>query len=356
MKPLRIHPVVAAIATILIAVAGAFTYDVAIDDNGVHVVVHRVAVPTPTPVPVPVDANNQLSKTEQQADAQTEGASNLPDLHEDSRDETPPGVSPEQIQEGEIKTQELAEKTMVPPEEPAGAQNYRCSSHQVVNFSNLTHRVVGVALHFTVSPPGSHLAVWRLFNTRSFGASSTFLWEPLTNLCWQMVPLDKKAWAQLTANSYYWSIEIVTNNLTRAQWLSTPMIRQGKLAALVADLLHKAGAKPNLVDPVGCIFPSGVTDHSRLECGNTHWDVGPNFPWDVFMRQVRQHYYGADYNPACGPKCRRANTLRARHVATHKSQKALHCSVLRPRSQTCRRLGGRNHAIHAAARREKIAL
>lgn len=353
MKPLSLHPALAAIAAILIAVLGAFSYQIVVEPDGhTHIVIHRIVEPQP----VVADQNNQLSKAEVKADEQSAGDKNTPDLHEDARDETPPGVDPADIEHGAVNTEAIAQSEMIPPAEPAGAQNYSCSQHPVVNQSGLTHRIIGVALHFTVSAAGSHEGVWRLFNTPSFGASSTFLWEPLTNLCWQLVPLDRKSWAQLTANSFYWSIEIVTNNLTRAQWLATPMIKQGKLAALVADLLHKAGAPPNLVDPVGCTFLPGVTDHSRLECGNTHWDVGPNFPWDVFMREVREHYYGASYTPACGARCQRANALRTKHVATHKSLKALNCNILHPRSPTCRRLAARNHAVHAAARREHIKL
>jgi hypothetical protein len=40
------------------------------------------------------------------------------------------------------------------------------------------------------------------------------------------------------------------------------------------------------VDPIGCNFIPGYTDHNALECGNDHTDVLPNFPWDVLGKQL----------------------------------------------------------------------
>lgn len=260
-----------------------------------------IVVPKPgdpkKPVVVLADKDQQLSLAQQHEDSTT-APSQLPapaalDVHEDMRDETPPGVSPATIRSGVEKTISAEKHVLVAPQQPAGAQSYDCRKHFVVNQSALTHRIIGVAMHFTVSAPGSLDAIRALFDRPAFGASSTFGFELFNHRCEQWVPLDRKAWAQLTANSFYWSIEIITNDRSRAAWLDTPAFKDGSLAALVADLLKRAGAPPRLVDPVGCTFLAGVTDHSRLECGNTHWDTGPGFPWDVFMHQVRMHFYGA---------------------------------------------------------------
>jgi hypothetical protein len=294
--------------------AAGFTIVVTDDGNHHHTVtVHVGAKAPPTaqvvpivvpkpgepnkPVVVLADKDQQLSASQASADA-NQHPSTLPvagalDVHEDMRDETPPGVAPATIKQGVARTVRAEKHILVAPAQPGGAQIYDCRKHYVVNQSALTHRIIGVAMHFTVSDPGSLDAIHTLFNTPSFGASSTFGFELYNHRCEQWVPLDRKSWAQLTANSFYWSIEIISRDRTRAQWLETPAFKDGSLAALVADLLIRAGAPPRLVDPVGCTFLAGVTDHSRLECGNTHWDVGKNFPWDVFMHQVRMHYYGA---------------------------------------------------------------
>jgi N-acetyl-anhydromuramyl-L-alanine amidase AmpD len=232
-----------------------------------------------------VDRDQQLEPDEQAEAAKSHAdlAGNV-DLHEDARDETPPGVPAGALQAGRAFEERQATTQLTNPAPPVGAQNYSCRAHPVGNQSALTQSRVGVALHFTVG--GTIESVWRLFDTGSYGASSNY-GISLTGRCEQWVPDGRKAWAQLAANSAYISIEITTNDLTRAQWLAAPVIKHGILASLVRDKLRAIGAPAKLVDPVGCNWTAGVTDHSRLECGNTHWDVGKNFPWDVFMRQVR---------------------------------------------------------------------
>ena len=243
----------------------------------------------PGAAPIVADSDNQLEDDEQhEAKGPMYSEEAGADFHEDTRDETPAGIDPTVVKAGQEKTDALADNTLKPPVEPAGAQSYGCAIRYVRNQSALTAKRVGVALHFTVSPFGSINSIRGLFDTPSFGASSNYGVEIGRRFeCQIWVPDSRKAWAQGAANSAYISIEIVTNNLTRAQWLATVGIRGGQLAALVRDLARKVGAPLRLVDPVGCVFPAGITDHERLECGNSHWDVGPNFPWDVFMRQVR---------------------------------------------------------------------
>lgn len=341
---------VIAVLTVLVGILGTITITI----DGDKVTVTRVA-PTRTiviPQPVAVDPGTQLSKVQQAEDSTRYPNAVGVDLHEDSKDETPPGVSKEELKQGEAQTQAAADAMLVAPSQPAGAQNYDCRKHYVVNQSALTHKVIGVAMHFTVSDPGSLDAIRRLFNTPAFGASSTFGFELYNGRCEQWVPLNRKAWAQLSANSYYWSIEIASKDRSRASWLAAPAIKNGSLAGLVSDLLKQAGAPPRLVDPQGCTFLPGVVDHSRLECGNTHWDVGKNFPWDVFMHQVRLHYYGSD----CSTRCKRTKDLRLRHKRTHKAIRDRNCSIDHPKHEGCKQLVRRNSAIHAAAKKERIKL
>lgn len=320
---------------------------------------------------VQADANNNMSRAEQgEAGARPVSvapeapslANSGPDIHEDTRDETPPGITRREADDALIEAPGIQD-----PRPPVGAQNYHCTPHYVVNQSPLSGARSGVALHFTVSPPGSLQAIWRLFNTPSFGASSNYGIE-LDGECEIWVAITRKGWAQGAFNSAYISIEIVTNDLSRAQWLAAEIIRDGILASLVADLLRQVGAPPRLVDPVGCSPLAGVTDHNRLECGNTHWDVGNNFPWDVFMRQVRAAYTGLD--PVCDKACRAKKRQRAvvtgrdrKHRATHDRMRELGCRRRihsRPpdafRRDECRQLKRRDVRQRAGERRARRKL
>jgi N-acetyl-anhydromuramyl-L-alanine amidase AmpD len=347
---------------ILVVAAAAFGVVITVtDDNGdnvpdhVHIDRHfKTVLPSApaTGAPVVADADNQL-----EPDEQAEARRSAPDLkgnidlHEDTRDETPPGVSAAEIKAGQEATAALAKDEGVHAPEPVGgAQSYSCPNSIVRNQSALSGPRVGTALHFTVSSPGSGPAVIRLFDTPSFGASSNKLIE-LTGKCWTLVPNDRKAWAQLTANSAYYSIEIVTNDLSRAQWLAAPIIKNGTLAAIVRDLNRSIGAPLRLVDPVGCVFTPGITDHNRLECGNTHWDVGNNFPWDVFIKQVQ-----AGPVSTCDTKCKRAKDLKARHKAAHAELARRKCSKQKAETARCKYLYAHNDALHRAADREHVKL
>lgn len=305
----------AAILAALIAMVGGVTIALTAGPDGqpeIHIKPGRTFVTLVDPpgpaAPVVADTDQQL-----EPDEQAEAREIPPDLrgnidvHEDMRDETPPGVPPAVIEAGKQKTGELADQVLVEPVPPAGAQAYSCPDKLVRNRSALTGPRVGTALHFTVSRPGSGQIIWGLFNTPSFGASSNKLLE-LDGTCWTLVPDNLKAWAQGAANSAYYSIEIVTNDLTRDQWLAAPIIKRGLLAALVRDLNRSVGAPLKHVDPAGCVWTPGIVDHDALECGNTHWDVGKQFPWDVFMRQIQR---GVQPTATDRATCRKLNWWRS---------------------------------------------
>lgn len=296
----RLRPYLPLFLTILVAVAGGNGVALYLDDEDpatapVKIIDFRAAQTSSTEITLPAtknapeqtivaDTDQQVSRAEQKAAA----SDATPGLHEDAKDEMPPGVSKERLEAGREKTEELADEQLNAPQEVGGAQAYSCPPRYVVNQSALGRRRVGVALHLTVSNPGSLDAIRRLFNTPSFGASSNYGFELFNLRCQQWVPESRKAWTQGAFNSDYVSIEIITNLRTRSAWLNTPAFRRGVLAALVRDIALRHGAPLKLVDPVGCTARPGITDHDRLECGNTHVDVGTGFPWDVFMRQVRR--------------------------------------------------------------------
>lgn len=238
--------------------------------------------------PIIADTDNEQQPDEiTEADQGTErgGIANTPDVHEDARDETPPGVPAASVKRG-------LEQTTAPGKGPAqpvgGAQNYSCPQRLVRNRSSRRgQRPLLFVLHYTVSRPGSLDAIRGLFNTPSFGASS-HLGIEFTGRCQQWVPFAENAWTEGAFNGRAESVEIIaTGSETRAQWLASPLIRRGILASLVRDRLRANGLPPRLVDPDGCgVQQAGFTDHNRLECGNSHHDVSPNFPMDVFQRQL----------------------------------------------------------------------
>lgn len=333
MKSPRVGPVVVAAIIIVVVLFGirALTNS---DDGSPPPQFHKVTVKEPGPdVTVQADRDHQYDPGESTeavngtlpgnpATVAPGSAANAvtPDVHEDMVDEgAVPGVPAKVVRAGKIRSEQLAKRDRLPPVQPAGAQNYSCPAAPVVNQSALTESRKGVALHFTVSAPGSLLSIRSLFNTPSFGASSNYGFEPYNQRCQQWVPDNRKAWAQLSANSAYISIEIMTFDRTRAEWLDTTMLKTGSLAALVRDKARAVGAPLRLVDPVGCTWLMGITDHDRLECGNTHYDVGKNFPWDVFMAQVRRGVHVA--SKAARKMCRSYNLYRKVYLKYKTRQK-----------------------------------
>lgn len=326
----KLGPRGAALVAALVALIGVVTVGLTLDtdEHGKPRVSVTVTIgKTVTPGGIVADRDNELDAGERD-EAQTGTSLGppgtvvqgpavdtlTPDVHEDSRDESPgkPGI--ENPPAAALKTAPGVGK----PQPVGGAQPYSCRPHFVRNYSD---RVAGVrvsmfVLHFTVSAPGSLDAIRGLFNTPSFGASSTFGIE-LAGRCEQWVPFAKKPWTNGAANSASETVEVVTFDRTRAQWLASPIIRDGTLAALVADRLKARGLPPKLVDPVGCSWKAGYTDHARLECGNTHYDMGANFPWDVFGTQVRRAYNGVGViSKSARDKCTRLNRNR-RHTADY---------------------------------------
>lgn len=239
-----------------------------------------VEVPIPNSIDPTIDPDQQQTSEQRPAGI---------DEHEDAKDETPPGVSQTDVK----KINEARPAGLGKPLPLGGAENISCRLHQVVNFNDRApgSRVSQIIVHYTVSAPGTLDAIWNLFNTPSFAASSHILLEP-SGRCEQLVPYSKKAWTQGAFNSVSDSVEIVCcrSDPTRDWWLAQPIIKNGILASWIVDRLRARGLPPKLVNPVECTPLAGFTDHLRLECGNSHTDVGRNFPWTKLTNQVQALY------------------------------------------------------------------
>lgn len=144
--------------------------------------------------------------------------------------------------------------------------------------------------HYTVSHNtpgwGDVYAIQHYFQTARLG-SAHFIVD-FEGHCLKMVPGEKKAWTQGNVNSYAYSVEVIAyGNEPASAWKTSALFKDRILARLTASVMRAHGLPLRRVDPVGCVFPAGVTDHDALECGNDHHDVSPHFPWRVFMRQLR---------------------------------------------------------------------
>jgi N-acetyl-anhydromuramyl-L-alanine amidase AmpD len=179
------------------------------------------------------------------------------------------------------------EGRLAEPHAVGGAQTYSCKQvyggHLWSSRNGI--RPTEFVVHYTAGN-GTAENIDAYFR-RTRAASATYLLEP-SGHCIQEVPESEKPWTQLTANPYSISVEIVTTgwNVSRSQWLAMPIFRRGVLADLMRAAMTRHGIPVRRVDPVGCNFIPGYTDHNALECGNDHTDVLPNFPWDVLASQL----------------------------------------------------------------------
>ncbi len=243
-----------------------------------------VTMPSPTgdvPLTIAPDSDHQVTSSDQRAAARDETIAS----HEDQVDEQPAGAPANAA----AKVAAAASAIETKPQPVGGAQGYSCRWKPVVNFSSRTAQLVQFVVHETVSKPGTLMAIWRLFNTPSFGASSHYIME-VSGKCLQIVALGKKSWTQGAFNSASTSVEIVApSGSSRAWWMKQPIIKRGILASLIRDNLKRMGSPPRWVDPAGCTPKAGWTDHEHLECGNDHCDVTgcDKFPRDYVDRQVR---------------------------------------------------------------------
>lgn len=144
-------------------------------------------------------------------------------------------------------------------------------------------------LHYTVSANRDGLsdveAIFNFFNRSSSQASSNYIIDAEGN-CWLIVPETARAWTQGAFNSASISIEFIAIGSESTEWWKrSDGLRKG--ARVVADSTKRWGIPVRFVNPVECTVTAGITDHNRLECGNTHTDVEPNFPYARFMELVK---------------------------------------------------------------------
>ncbi len=166
-------------------------------------------------------------------------------------------------------------------------------------------RIQYVTLHYTAGSEGPTSAEAGVaYDKRRTDGTSTHYFTDSAGAAVQEVRDSDRAHAALWhGNEIGVHIEICGTAQTRAQWLdATSRATLETTAALVAHLCktHALPAERLTVAQTRAAYyavaakrPRGINDHWTItraypEDGGTHTDVGPAFPWDVFMALVEQ--------------------------------------------------------------------
>jgi hypothetical protein len=173
----------------------------------------------------------------------------------------------------------------------AGPSQAGCTTKLIShNFSTRSSSPSMFVLHYTVSRNRDGLSdvdgIRNFFDNPAAEVSSHYVidWE---GNCYLIVPESMKAWTQGAFNSDAISIEFIAfGDEPQADWASKGDAGLRRGARVVADSIRRNGIPFRYVDPSGCTAKPGITDHNKLECGNDHTDVEPNFPWKKFKRYV----------------------------------------------------------------------
>lgn len=224
------------------------------------------------------------------------------DVHAALKNEAPPSSplfqDPVAQAEATIRAQEEAiEGTRGPdevedPQTLAEPEQRGCRSGPFVgnkSSRNGARPSMGIA-HRTVSHNvpgwGDVNAIVSWFNNSRSQASSTYVIDAEGN-CAYIVNEAFKPWTQGFFNPWSISIEFIHYGNTSAEKWTDKQIRKGAL--VFADASKRWGIPRKLVNPSGCNVVAGFSDHDRLECGNSHTDVGSTFPMKKFVSLI--NYY-----------------------------------------------------------------
>lgn len=160
-----------------------------------------------------------------------------------------------------------------------------------------------VVLHYTAGAEGPETAEAGASydKRRTDGVSTHYFTDSRGPALQEVADGDRAHCARFHGNEIGIHIEICGTRQTRAQWLD-PVSRATlqTTAALTAMLCQRHGfpvvrlttaqTRAAYYAPEGS-RPKGITDHNACtfafpEDGGDHTDVGPGFPWDVFMLMV----------------------------------------------------------------------
>lgn len=162
-----------------------------------------------------------------------------------------------------------------------------------------------VVLHYTAGAEGAAAAEnGAAYDKRRTDGTSTHYFTDSAGAALQEVRDGDQAHAALYhGNAIGVQIEICGTAQTRAQWLdATSRATLETTAELVAHLCKAHGLPAVRLTVAECraawyagggARPRGIVDHGTVtrafpEDGGTHTDLGPGFPWDIFMTMVEE--------------------------------------------------------------------
>lgn len=211
--------------------------------------------------------------------------------HDASRDETPPGADPADLDAAARQQDRLAATDQLPIVTPDAAPSVAgCRSRFVGNYST-RHGVKPRLLvaHLTVSPNrpgwGDVNAITGLFDQPRFAASSNYV-NDNEGHCNYIVRESDKAWTQATFNPVAISVEQINTGSERTYAKTRGLRRLGQIFAGAARRWHIPIQRGSTR---GCIVTRpGIVDHKSLgPCGGGHVDIG-KFSVASVVRATRQ--------------------------------------------------------------------
>ncbi|MET8648404.1 peptidoglycan DD-metalloendopeptidase family protein [Nocardia aurea] len=170
-----------------------------------------------------------------------------------------------------------------------------------VNSSSRYGSAVRLWVQHTQEGNGTAESLARYLQNPSSGVSYHYTGDDASNTIVAVVDTDRASWSVLDANPYTINFCYAGSraDMSRQEWLD----KFGRTIDYAAFLFVQDAIKYNPLAPQVIDYAdvrrgrSGATDHKGITVGlgiGDHTDVGPNYPWDVFMAAVERHAKGTN--------------------------------------------------------------
>lgn len=296
---------------------------------------------TSTTVSTPAGPSDVTAKT---ADVEA-----LAGTHDGSRDETPPGLSPEAAIAAQEEADLLAKGDPLSPLNVLAAPSQRGCRSQFVKSSSTRGgtKPVWIVSHYTVSGnlPGFRdiNALTAYSNNPQNGVSWHYNVDRQGN-CAYTVPETQKAWTQAAANRPSIGIEIVNRGRGDAPLFTKAGLK--KYARLLSDIAYRwhIPIQHGKASADCRVIRKGLLDHNDLgACGGNHFDITPYKIEDIIAAVKR-------YRATAG---RQINYPK---VANFGPKRRAWCQDLAIVRKNAKQFGGWTVPRRTAARRLKIQI
>ena len=187
----------------------------------------------------------------------------------------------------------------VPPPRPAFTEIEMFNGRN--NSSVRSRKPINFFIHTQEGPPGHEISDATAEDLARYcqGQNNvSYHYTIRDRKVYDVVDTDYYSWSVLSANVFSINLCFAGSSvlLTRQQWLEKYGADIDIAAYLAVQDCQKYGMSTEvLVPPYNGAARSGISDHKyvteKLGIG-THHDVGPNFPWDVFVAAVNKYARG----------------------------------------------------------------